>query len=161
MVYTTPVTRARVIFMMDNGASQREVRRKLGIDHATAGNIYKHAKAGYSCYYYAPKSERPSAISEAERRIAARKVRSGVIPNAVELQKEMFPDVCVEAVRRALKDKGLGAYRCRRKYALLAAHAAARRKWARERRDWTVEDWKRVVYSDESKFNLHGSDGNR
>lgn len=52
------------------------------------------------------------------------------------------------------------AFRRRRKFVLDKVHAAARRKSAREKKDWTVEAWKRVVYSDESKFNVHGSDGN-
>lgn len=32
-------------------------------------------------------------------------------------------------------------------------------KWAEEHENWTTEDWHSVVYSDESKFNLWGSDG--
>ncbi|GFV70371.1 HTH_Tnp_Tc3_2 domain-containing protein [Trichonephila clavipes] len=33
---------------------------------------------------------------------------------------------------------------------LNARHRFARLAWARERRDWSVEDWKRVTWSDES-----------
>ena len=31
--------------------------------------------------------------------------------------------------------------------------------WAIVRKDWTVEDWKMVIYSDETKINHIGSDG--
>lgn len=31
--------------------------------------------------------------------------------------------------------------------------------WALERRNWTVEDWKKVAWSDESRFVLHHADG--
>jgi hypothetical protein len=34
-----------------------------------------------------------------------------------------------------------------------------RLKFAKERISWTVNDWKRVLWSDESKFNMIGSDG--
>ncbi|GFV58510.1 HTH_Tnp_Tc3_2 domain-containing protein [Trichonephila clavipes] len=36
---------------------------------------------------------------------------------------------------------------------------AARLAWAREHRDWSVEDWKRVAWSDESQFRLLNADG--
>ncbi|GFU04607.1 uncharacterized protein TNCV_4376931 [Trichonephila clavipes] len=34
-----------------------------------------------------------------------------------------------------------------------------RRRIAREHRDWSVEDWKRVAWSDESRFRLLNADG--
>lgn len=37
----------------------------------------------------------------------------------------------------------------------------ARMKFAREHRDWSVADWGRVLWSDESKFNLFSTDGIR
>ena len=35
----------------------------------------------------------------------------------------------------------------------------ARLEWARRHADWTVEEWKNVLWSDELKFNLYQSDG--
>jgi hypothetical protein len=32
-------------------------------------------------------------------------------------------------------------------------------KWAKEHRGWSVDDWKKVIFSDETKLNLWGSDG--
>ena len=37
----------------------------------------------------------------------------------------------------------------------------ARLKFARDHLDWSVADWGRVLWSDESKFNLFSSDGIR
>jgi hypothetical protein len=34
-------------------------------------------------------------------------------------------------------------------------------KWAKAHQHWTANDWKTVIFSDESKFNLFGSDGCR
>ena len=33
--------------------------------------------------------------------------------------------------------------------------------FAEEHKDWTVEDWKRVIWSDETKINCLGSDGKK
>ncbi|KAJ3006799.1 hypothetical protein NUW54_g3802 [Trametes sanguinea] len=38
-------------------------------------------------------------------------------------------------------------------------HVAARYAWAIEHAKWTVEDWSKVVFSDESIFKVFGSDG--
>ncbi|KAG0972341.1 hypothetical protein G6F29_013545 [Rhizopus arrhizus] len=35
----------------------------------------------------------------------------------------------------------------------------ARLKWAKAHKDWTEDDWRRVVFSDETKINVWGSDG--
>lgn len=37
----------------------------------------------------------------------------------------------------------------------------ARLDFTKQHREWTPEDWKRIAFSDESKFNLFGSDGRR
>jgi hypothetical protein len=42
---------------------------------------------------------------------------------------------------------------------LKKTHRERRLKFAKKYRNWTVEDWKRVIWSDESKFMLFGSDG--
>ncbi|GFV65793.1 HTH_Tnp_Tc3_2 domain-containing protein [Trichonephila clavipes] len=38
-------------------------------------------------------------------------------------------------------------------------HRAARLAWVREHRDWSIEDWKRVAWSGESRFRLLNADG--
>ena len=38
-------------------------------------------------------------------------------------------------------------------------HKLIRLNWAKEHKNWSVHDWNKVIWSDESKFNLFGSDG--
>ena len=38
-------------------------------------------------------------------------------------------------------------------------HIKQQKKWAEEVADWSEEDWDLVLFSDESQFNLFGSDG--
>ncbi|GFW99816.1 transposable element Tc1 transposase [Trichonephila clavipes] len=41
---------------------------------------------------------------------------------------------------------------------LNARHRDARLVWAREHRDWSVDDWERVAWGDESRFRLLNAD---
>ncbi|GBN83520.1 hypothetical protein AVEN_273983-1 [Araneus ventricosus] len=42
---------------------------------------------------------------------------------------------------------------------LTKRHRQLRLQWAREHRDWTMDEWKRVAWSDESRFLIHQVDG--
>ncbi|GBM94806.1 hypothetical protein AVEN_134635-1 [Araneus ventricosus] len=42
---------------------------------------------------------------------------------------------------------------------LTKRHRQLRLQWAREHRDWTMDEWKRVSWSDESRFLIHYVDG--
>ncbi|GBO07077.1 hypothetical protein AVEN_55626-1 [Araneus ventricosus] len=42
---------------------------------------------------------------------------------------------------------------------LTKRHRQLRIQWAREHRDWTMDEWKRVAWSDESRFLIHHVDG--
>ncbi|GBL84864.1 hypothetical protein AVEN_93886-1 [Araneus ventricosus] len=41
---------------------------------------------------------------------------------------------------------------------LTARHKALRLDWARQHYHWTVDDWKRLAWSDESRFQLYRTD---
>ena len=49
----------------------------------------------------------------------------------------------------------------RRVPCLSKLHVPARLTWCQERVEWTQDQWDRISFSDESKFNLYGSDGRR
>ena len=61
-------------------------------------------------------------------------------------------------ITRRLREKGIWARRPRKKPQLNREHQRCRRAWAVTHRGWTLEDWKRVVFSDEVKISI-GSDG--
>ena len=47
----------------------------------------------------------------------------------------------------------------RKKPYLRKKHRIAHIKFAKKYRSWTAEDWNKVIWSDESKFMIYGSDG--
>jgi hypothetical protein len=62
-------------------------------------------------------------------------------------------------VRNALREAGLGLAKKVSKPALSAKHVKERLEFAKMHKDWTVRDWERVVFSDETKVNSLCFDG--
>ena len=79
--------------------------------------------------------------------------------DATDVQRKAFPNVSAETVCRHLAASGLKAYVRRRKPLLTKTHTKKHKKWAELHLNWTAEQWSQVIFSDESKFNLVGSDG--
>jgi hypothetical protein len=67
--------------------------------------------------------------------------------------------VCVETVRNALREASLGSTAKVSKPTLSAKHVKERLEFAKMHKDWTVRDWERVVFSDETKVNSLCFDG--
>ncbi|KAG1568105.1 hypothetical protein G6F48_013687 [Rhizopus delemar] len=44
------------------------------------------------------------------------------------------------------------------KHLLTAEHKKARLAWAKKHQCWTIHHWRRIIFSDEAKINIWGSD---
>ena len=53
-------------------------------------------------------------------------------------------------MRRRLREEGIRKWRAVKRPFLTQKHAKERLVWAKAHRHWTVDDWKRVIWSDES-----------
>ena len=69
--------------------------------------------------------------------------------------------VSADTVRRALKEAGLQAASKKKKALLLPRYIRQHLDFALRHQHWAVEDWKRVIWSDETKINRLGSDGRK
>lgn len=69
--------------------------------------------------------------------------------------------VSPETIRRTLKNNGLSSKKKIKKPCITPKQAKARLAFAKKHLHWDYFDWKKIIFSDESKYNLHGSDGNK
>ena len=65
----------------------------------------------------------------------------------------------IQTVHHTLKKAGMVAVKKQKRPFLSKRHRRERLDWALAHQHWTVEEWKKVVHSDESKINHFGSDG--
>jgi uncharacterized protein (DUF2267 family) len=109
------------------------------------------------------KGGRPQALSHADERYCSRQITTGKLDNAVKVKKALKKDLGIlvspDTIRRALRRAGLGAIEKPKKPLLSKTNIRKRLEWCKAHRDWTVDDWKRVIWSDETKINRFNSDG--
>ncbi|GFW00869.1 transposase domain containing protein [Trichonephila clavipes] len=67
--------------------------------------------------------------------------------------------VLERTAQRSLLDMGQCSKRPTRVPLLTKPHRQLRLRWAWEHRDWSMDQWKRVAWSDVSRFVIHPADG--
>ena len=75
------------------------------------------------------------------------------------LKEDMGASVSVKTVTCAVNQAGLASAEKKKKPMLSRANTKARLEFAKGHRYWTVEDWKRVIWSGETKINRFQSEG--
>ena len=82
---------------------------------------------------------------------------------ATEIKTEMQlwhgVSVSISSTRRRLREAGYIGRKPRKKPRLTSRHKKSRLEFARTHKDWTAEQWSQAIFSDESRFHLHRSDG--
>jgi transposase len=112
-----------------------------------------------------PKSGRPRLFTGRDERNIIRMLSSGECSTAVDIQKNLKNNskisVSENTVRRVLYRNGLSSRVKRKKPYLKKKHRQLRLNFAKKYKNWGVEEWSKIIWSDESKFMIFGSDGRK
>ena len=109
-----------------------------------------------------PHGGRPSMISDFTKKVLVFKVRRGFLEDAKHAQKFLHSlgyRIGYSSVTSLMRSLKLDSMKKIKKSLLKLVNQKKRLSWAKKHRDWTVEDWKRVIYSNETKVNRWGLDG--
>ena len=151
----------QAIALLTSGQSARSVSAITGISRSVLANL---ARAG-GVDITRNRGGRPRRLSQSDVRILARAVSTSKVRTCLEgaklIKTTLDQDVSAQTVRRSLRAIGFHAVVKKRKPVLKLAHRQARLRFAKRYADFTVEHWKRVIWSDETKINRFGSDGRR
>ncbi len=106
------------------------------------------------------KSGRRRKTNERWTNVIMRAVKQNPFITAVQIKREN-PDlpISVRSIRRRLCENRFMARKPAKKPFISKKNVRERLRFARDHVDWTDVQWKNVLFSDESKFNLHRSDG--
>jgi transposase len=152
-------TDKRIQELAEKGWSLRQIAEKLNISKATASRV---------CSKQLPLRKksvggRPQKLSPSDKRYCVRTVcrdpKATSKKVAKSLHAEFGINVTPQTVRRALREQGMGAVEKTKKPMLTRKQIKNRLTFAKAHQFWTKDDWRRVVYTDESKINRFNSDG--
>ena len=109
-----------------------------------------------------PRSGRPHKFTEQYRRVlkcvACINRLSSVATLTPEFQTASGSNVSTRTVRRELHEIGFHGRAASHKPKITMRNAKYRLEWCKARRHWTLEQWKCVLWRDESRFTIWQSD---
>ena len=162
MKVTRQERRVQVVSMKDAGMSNKDIASKTGLTVRGIQKIFKNVKQTKS-FKDRPRNGRPQKLTVRNKRQIIRMIKKKEATTATKISKTLKThhniQVSRDTVARALKSSGYSCRIKKKKPRLTEKHKKARFNFAKKYESWTSEDWKNVIWSDESKFNLLNSDG--
>ena len=159
-----PLTRAQhnhVLELLDQAFSSCKIAQLTGISLGSITKIHSL----YHPNLTKSSGGRPRKLSPSDVHYAVRLVTSRKADNAAQVTKSLenvvSTSISSRTIHRELKRAGLKPIVKKKRPFLSSTHRRKRLEFAERHQHWTVDDWKRVVWSDETKINRLGSDGRK
>jgi transposase len=150
--------RKKIIDDYKSGLKQCQLSIKYNIDKSIVSRVIsKYRRFGTLETQHA--GGRPRKTNQFTDRRIVKFVKVNPFASARDTIRHLELDVSESTVKRRLLLAGLSSYRAAKKPFISPKNRKARLEFAKRHLYWTVEQWRRILWSDESKFNLKGSDG--
>ena len=156
-----PATRERIVGMHIANVATKVIIETLGLPKSTVYDTIKRFKDSGSAQP-AKRPGRPPKLTIRDQRAAVRIIKlNRSTPLAIlthEISDRLSLRISPSTTRRYIRRLGLKSCYAVKKPLLTKVKAKKRLAWARTHRKWD-EEWKKIAFSDESRFCLHKSDG--
>lgn len=153
---------ARIVALIEDGRSQRYVSETLGKPRTTVQDAWnRYMETGnFNRRVGSGRKRKTSAIDDRFIVLnALRNRRTTAVHNQHLLQTVRRIVVSESTIRRRLKENDLSSRRPATGPQLLPRHRRARLQFARLHMNWGIEQWTKVLFTDESRFCLRSPDG--
>jgi DDE superfamily endonuclease/Transposase len=148
-----------ILSLASHGHSTCYIASHTGISQSTVSRVLKTILPNQQ----SPHAGHHSKLSVTATHSILRQITCGKAANAVQATRNIntvIPHpVSTQTVRNVLRRHSFKAVTKKKKPLLSTVHRKKRLDFALRYKEWTVEDWKRVIWSDETKINRIGSDG--
>jgi transposase len=149
------------IVLLRQGKSVRDVSGTLGISVFSVSKIRQRDKENIPV----PQLGRPSKVTKKTKSLLARQMDTGKLLTLKDgqrfVQATQGCQVHVQSIHNYLREQQVKAYVQQKKPGLTKDQVAARYQFAKDHLSWTVEDWKNVMFSDETVISRIGSFGRK
>lgn len=160
----TLVMRDRIVNLRNNGSTYREIANILQLNLSTVYYVIRKYKSTGDIEN-GKRTGRPKVLTARESRLIEKSVRKNPFISSVELSNDLAScsGICVtpRTIRNYLHKLGYKGRSARKKPYISETNRAKRLQFAYEYINKPLEFWKKVIFTDESKFCLFGSDGNK
>jgi transposase len=154
--------RVKIVTLKEEGLSLKQIAEKTNSHRRTVQRICKTVRETNS-FKDRPRSGRPPLLNERDKRVIARIIQKKEASNAESIRKvanlHYEIDVSRDTISRALTSFGYAARVKAKKPRLTINQKKSRLAWAKAHSTWTIDDWRKVLWSDETKFTLVNSEG--
>uniref|UniRef100_A0A3B5PUG8 Transposase Tc1-like domain-containing protein n=1 Tax=Xiphophorus maculatus TaxID=8083 RepID=A0A3B5PUG8_XIPMA len=147
-------TKERIVKLLEEGNPSRMVAKDVGCSQSAVSKIWTKYKQ-HGMVVKAKRTGRPRKTSkhqDKQLKAICLENRKSTTKQMKHKWEEVGVNVCDRTVRNRLKEMGFQYRKAKRKPALTPKHKRTRLQWAKERQSWTVDDWMKVVFSDESRI---------
>ena len=151
----SPFVRAQVVALFDAGFNQVQISKQLKVSRCCVQNAIKKFR-DQGIYNDLKRSERPRKVFGRDLRHLKRLVKGDARLSAAkatsDLSASLPKPVKARTVRNYLKELGFEyAVKVKKQWSG-ATHHKQRMAWCTQYMSWTHDDWKDVIFSDESTF---------
>ena len=145
--------------LLRRGLTERAISCRLKVSRRTVQNVRRKMRdVPLAC-----KKGIKSKLSPAAKRRCIRLYTCGECDTVTEvteaIEKELGLSISRRTVGRALAEFGVHSRKKKKVPLLSKKNIKARLAFARKYKDWGIDDWKRVIFSDETKINRYQTDG--
>lgn len=159
----TDFERGEIVGLSKGDHSVRDISNILQIPKSTVQDVLKKYR-DQGMVSTASRSGRPPILSKQDQRKLGRLARNNrqatLEQITEELNKSLTISASVHTVRRALHGQGYHGRTAKKKPLVSEVNRKKRRFWCLARKNW-VDEWNRIVYSDESRFEIFENDSHK
>ncbi|KAJ4433945.1 hypothetical protein ANN_16264 [Periplaneta americana] len=158
----TPRKRSKIITLAEHSSmTHRQIAAECHIGLATVNSIIKrYRETGSITPQKKGNCGQKRKTSHADDRLIVRKSKLNPRLTAVDLTPELMAttgaNIHVTTARRRILEAGRRACKPIKRQLLTPVMCKKCLMWAKLHQHWTVNDWKNVLFSDESYFEVHG-----
>jgi transposase len=151
----------QILSLIDSGKNAHQISSATGHHTSTITRLWSKHHPDLP----KPSGGRPTKLSPTNIHYATQLISPGKVDTCIQvthaLQTLTQEPLSHETVHLKLKQAGWKAVVKKKHPRLTRTHKREQLDFAISHQEWTLEDWKRVIWSDETKINCIGSDGQK
>ncbi len=155
--------RKKIISLHKKGEGYKKISKALLISQNTVSKVVQTFKKDGTATISQRRPGRPRKFTPRQERLLMRRVEENRLTSSLQLSKEVESQTGVtisrDTIRRTLQRNGMHGCRPRKKHLLKPRHKKARLEFARAHADKDEDYWDSILWSDETKINVFGTDG--